>query len=104
MSLTIICDINKKYRVWSRIKVEAVVIIPYDGLHSERKGAEMALMSDSSNELQKKKQKLTYWIPTIYDSRYPLHMIEGGKRILTCSNGSLVSSVEGAIRHDLLIL
>lgn len=38
--------------MWGRVELKAMVIVPYDRLHGERQGAQVALMSDGSNKLQ----------------------------------------------------
>lgn len=38
--------------MWSRIEVEAMIIVPYDGLNTQRERTKVALMSYSCNKLQ----------------------------------------------------
>lgn len=38
--------------MWSWIKIERVIIVPYNGLYGERKWAKMTLMGYGSNKLQ----------------------------------------------------
>lgn len=44
---------GEQYRVWSRIEVETVIIIPDNWLNTQRERTQMALMCYSRNELQK---------------------------------------------------